>query len=180
MKKIYASLAALLLTIGIAGCDVTINPTPDPKPPATATDSKNGQSEKEVNVVIYRSTADSLSLTPVSTKIKTKDPLPKAALSATIADNQQQKYPVFPKGLSVNSVEVKDGTATVDFSKELANIEKGTTTEELFTAMTVDTLTEFPEIKEVRFLMEGKQISHLSGHSDMTRTFKRNESIIKK
>ena len=53
-------------------------------------------------------------------------------------------------------------------------------TEELFTAMTVNTLTEFPDIKEVKFLMNGKAITHLSGHSDMTRTFKRMNTIIKK
>ena len=43
-----------------------------------------------------------------------------------------------------------------------------------------DTLTEFPDIKEVKFLMNGKAITHLSGHSDMTRTFKRMNDIIKK
>ena len=115
---------------------------------------------------------------PAST-VEQDDP-PKAALAAMIADDRKQKYPILPKGLSVNTVKVKDGIATVDFSKELLNMDKSTTTEELFTAMTVNTLTEFPDIKEVKFLMNGKAITHLSGHSDMTRTFKRMNDIIKK
>ena len=117
---------------------------------------------------------------PVTVKMKLKDDPPKAALAAMIADDRKQKYPILPKGLSVNTVKVKDGIATVDFSKELLNMDKSTTTEELFTAMTVNTLTEFPDIKEVKFLMNGKAITHLSGHSDMTRTFKRMNTIIKK
>lgn len=118
-------------------------------------------------------------LVPVTVKMKLKDDPPKAALAAMIADDRKQKYPILPKGLSVNTVKVKDGIATVDFSKELLNMDKSTTTEELFTAMTVNTLTEFPDIKEVKFLMNGKAITHLSGHSDMTRTFKRMNDIIK-
>ena len=43
----------------------------------------------------------------------------KEAVTQMIALDQKQKYPVLPKGLTVHSVTVHDGTADVDFSKEL-------------------------------------------------------------
>lgn len=176
MKKIYLLGAAFLISLGITGC----TPATTAKPPASKPASTVEQQEKEVSLTIYRPTEDTMYLVPVTVKMKLKDDPPKAALAAMIADDRKQKYPILPKGLSVNTVKVKDGIATVDFSKELLNMDKSTTTEELFTAMTVNTLTEFPDIKEVKFLMNGKAITHLSGHSDMTRTFKRMNDIIKK
>lgn len=176
MRKIHALGAAFLISLSITGCTPATTTTPPAPKPASTVE----QQEKEVSLTIYRPTEDAMNLVPVTVKMKAKGSLPKAALTAMIADDLKQKYPILPKGLSVNAVEVKDGTATVDFSKELSNIDKSTTTEELFTAMTVNTVTEFPEIKEVKFLMDGKAITHLSGHSDMTRTFKRMNAIIKK
>lgn len=176
MKKIYLFGAAFLISLGITGCTPATTTTPPASKPASTVE----QQEKEVSLTIYRPTEDAMHLVPVTVKMKLKDDPPKAALAAMIADDRKQKYPILPKGLSVNTVKVKDGIATVDFSKELLNMDKSTTTEELFTAMTVNTLTEFPDIKEVKFLMNGKAITHLSGHSDMTRTFKRMNTIIKK
>lgn len=175
MKKIYLLGAAFLISLGITGCTPATTATPPASKPASTVE----QQEKEVSLTIYRPTEDAMYLVPVTVKMKLKDDPPKAALAAMIADDRKQKYPTLPKGLSVNTVKVKDGIATVDFSKELLNMDKSTTTEELFTAMTVNTLTEFPDIKEVKFLMNGKAITHLSGHSDMTRTFKRMNDIIK-
>ena len=176
MKKIYLLGAAFLISLGITGCTPATTTTPPASKPASTVE----QQEKEVSLTIYRPTEDAMNLVPVTVKMKLKDDPPKAALAAMIADDRKQKYPILPKGLSVNTIKVKDGIATVDFSKELLNMDKSTTTEELFTAMTVNTLTEFPDIKEVKFLMNGKAITHLSGHSDMTRTFKRMNDIIKK
>ena len=166
MKKIYLLGAAFLISLGITGCTPATTTTPPASKPASTVE----QQEKEVSLTIYRPTEDAMYLVPATMKMKLKDDPPKAALAAMIADDRKQKYPILPKGLSVNTVKVKDGIATVDFSKELLNMDKSTTTEELFTAMTVNTLTEFPDIKEVKFLMNGKAITHLSGHSDMTRT----------
>ena len=159
MKKIYLLGAAFLISLGITGCTPATTTTPPASKPASTVE----QQEKEVSLTIYRPTEDAMYLVPVIVKMKLKDDPPKAALAAMIADDRKQKYPILPKGLSVNTVKVKDGIATVDFSKELLN-----------------TLTEFPDIKEVKFLMNGKAITHLSGHSDMTRTFKRMNDIIKK
>ena len=149
MKKIYLLGAAFLISLGITGCTPATTATPPASKPASTVE----QQEKEVSLTIYRPTEDAMYLVPVTVKMKLKDDPPKAALAAMIADDRKQKYPILPKGLSVNTVEVKDGIATVDFSKELLNMDKSTTTEELFTAMTVNTLTEFPDIKEVKFLM---------------------------
>ena len=129
MKKIYLLGAAFLISLGITGC----TPATTAKPPASKPASTVEQQEKEVSLTIYRPTEDAMYLVPVTVKMKLKDDPPKAALAAMIADDRKQKYPILPKGLSVNTVKVKDGIATVDFSKELLNMDKSTTTEELFT-----------------------------------------------
>lgn len=178
MKKLHALGAALLISFSITGC--TLFPTPSAPPAPKPGNAVEEPQEKEVSLTFYLPSDDALNLIPKTVRVKTKDSLPKAALTEMIAAERKQSYPILPKGLSVLSVEVKDGLAIANFSKELADIDKSTSTEELFTAMTVNTLTEFPDIKEVKFLMDGKPITRLSGHSDMTRSFKRIDSIIKK
>ena len=44
----------------------------------------------------------------------------------------------------------------------------------------VNTLTEFPEIKKVQILVEGKEIDSLSGHLDLSRPVERMSELIKK
>ena len=64
--------------------------------------------------------------------------------------------------------------AIANFTDEVNQI-KGGTSESLFIAMTVDTLTEFPNIKRVEFRAEGKPLQF---QMDMTKQFMRDESYI--
>ena len=107
-------------------------------------------------------------------KVKAKDRTAKTAMEEMIRTDRKSRYPLLPAGLSLKSIAIKEGTAYVDFSKELNNI-KGSTGESLFIAMTVDTLTEFPNIHDVVIRGEGKSPKF---QMDMTRPFKRDESYI--
>ena len=141
MKKIYLLGAAFLISLGITGCTPATTATPPASKPASTVE----QQEKEVSLTIYRPTEDAMYLVPATVKMKLKDDPPKAALAAMIADDRKQKYPILPKGLSVKYRQGKRRHChRLTFSKELLNMDKSTTTEELFTAMTVNTLTEFP------------------------------------
>lgn len=77
---------------------------------------------------------------------------------------------IMPKDAKVLSVKVdKKGIATVDFSKEFKqNFSGGSTGELMLIGSIVDTLTEFKEVKAVQFTIEGKQLSELSGHLDLS------------
>ena len=67
-------------------------------------------------------------------------------------------------------------SATRNFDK---NIKKsfagGSTGEELLVNSVVKTLTEFPEVKQVCFLIDGKEIETLSGHMDLSEPIKKSD-----
>ena len=84
--------------------------------------------------------------------------------SDVIGDDHQMK-----------SVHVEDGTCTVNFTKELNQLQ-GETGQSLFIAMTVDTLIEFPNIKRVEFRAEGQLVKF---QIDMRKQFLRDEAFIK-
>ena len=70
---------------------------------------------------------------------------------------------------SLLSVELKNGTAVVNFDKKIKNgFSGGSTGEEFLIGSVVNTLTEFKEVKNVKFLIDGKEIETLSGHMDLS------------
>lgn len=96
--------------------------------------------------------------------------------------NDPDLYPVnIPEGTKLLSIEVKEGIAYVDFSKELKEKHSGGSTGE---AMTIDpivnSLTELPNIDKVQFLIEGKKEEVLAGHVTFNEPFERSEDMIKK
>jgi spore germination protein GerM len=80
----------------------------------------------------------------------------------------------------VISVKVSGDTATVDFNQNFASRGQGSYTERMMVNAVVCTLTEFPEIKKVKFLVEGKDIDTISGHMDLLDPLTRNPDVLKK
>lgn len=116
----------------------------------------------------------------------------KSVLEELIKGPQSEElFPTIPSNVKVNSVEISDSTATVDFSKEIiTNFEEiphSSTTEVLAISSIVNTLTEFEEIKKVKITIEGKEsgevdgiyIEDFWGHVGIYEEFIRNETIIK-
>ncbi|TYP50864.1 GerMN domain-containing protein [Thermosediminibacter litoriperuensis] len=86
-----------------------------------------------------------------------------------------------PEGTKLLSIEVKDGIAYVNFSKEFKENHWGGSTGEAMTINSVvNSLTELPGIEKVQFLIEGKKEGTLAGHMIFNEPFSRNENIIKK
>ena len=63
---------------------------------------------------------------------------------------------VLPQATKINSINIKDGLATVDFSSDVLRANVGASGEALGIQSIVNTLTEFPEIKKVSFTVDGK------------------------
>jgi len=85
-----------------------------------------------------------------------------------------------PEEAKLISVEVKDNTAYVNFSKELVEKHIGGSTGEMMTILPiVNSLTELPEIEKVQFLVEGQKVKTLAGHITFDEPFERNETYIK-
>ena len=175
MKALY-SLAALLLTGALlSGCGGagTKQSAGTVVPPAAS--SSQIPAEKEASLTYYLPTEDGLHILPATVKVKAADRTAKTAIEEMLRADRKSKYPLVPAGTRLKSVHVEDGTCTVNFTKELNQLQ-GETGQSLFIAMTVDTLTEFPNIKRVEFRAEGKLVKF---QIDMRRQFLRDEAFIK-
>lgn len=139
---------------------------------------------REHTVTIYRVPADGTEkLYAEKVTVKgDKEELPLLALEALINTKPQSDKLInaFPKGLKIISLTVDKGVAVVNLSKEIYNIEAGSYTEMMLTSAITNTLTEFPEIKKVNFLIKGEKKASIKGHIDLMDAFERDTDIIAK
>lgn len=77
--------------------------------------------------------------------------------------------PILPEQALLRGVSVADGSATVDFSRELVDAHPGGSVSELLTVYGLaDTLAaNFPQVRQVRILVEGAPVETLKGHVDL-------------
>ena len=77
--------------------------------------------------------------------------------------------PALPPSTIINSVQVQGDTAYLDFSKELVDgIPGGSSSEMTAVYAVVDTVSfNFPQIKKVKFLLDGRDVESLAGHLDL-------------
>lgn len=175
MKKQIALAACLLAAVVLPGCGEVA----EPPAPSVSAPVETVPAQKEASLTVYLPDEDGMRVSPREVKVTAGERTLKNALFQMILLDRKQRYPILPAGLSVDSVSVKDGTAVIDLSKEIKNLGGGTTTETMFIAMFVNTATEFPNVKQVLFRMDGKPLTKITGHYDMTQPFKRDESLIR-
>ena len=176
LKKFFAVLCVVLMTLLTAACTQENTPVMPDKSAVT-------QTEKHT-VTVYRLPADGTEKL-YAEKVTVEgdsDEQPLLALEALINTKPQDEKLVnaFPQGLKILSLTVDKGVAVVDLSKEIYNIEAGSYTEMMLTQAMTNTLTEFPNIKEVNFLIEGKKEASIKGHIDLLDAFERDTTMIAK
>ena len=175
MKALYP-LAALLLTGALlSGCGGTGTKQSAGTVVPPAASSSQIPAEKEASLTYYLPTEDGLHILPSTVKVKAADRTAKTAIEEMLRADRKSKYPLVPAGTRLKSVHIEDGTCSVNFTKELNQLQ-GETSQSLFIAMTVDTLTEFPNIKRVEFRAEGQLVKF---QIDMRKQFLRDEAFIK-
>jgi len=97
--------------------------------------------------------------------------------------------PTIPNSTKINSIEIEEDLAIVNFSKKIIlnqQIPHSSTTEPLAIFSIVNVLTELPQVKRVKILVEGKNegeiegiaIEDFWGHIGIHEIFERNEDII--
>lgn len=195
MKK-FLTVAICALMFLTAGCDDN-NPPPD-KPEVkkevqnkndkdkqteqkkVVTPEKKTQSEnplKTLDVKVYYPDEDGMNLVAVKRQIKIHNDSEKYFETVKLLLEQPKEKnltKIFAKNAKIDSVTFKDGTATVDFNKNITKgFAGGSTGEETLINSVVQTLTEFDEVKQVRFLVDGKEVETLSGHMDLSEPIKR-------
>lgn len=206
MKKILAPamLALLLFTAGCEKPpadnppenppDKTVQTKPDappeqPKPdappekptqPKETPPAKKDDSAHAVNVKVYYPDDSGMKLVEVERKIIIDDSTDKytAAVETLLEEPAEENLTkIFPNNAAIRGVTVENGLAVVDFDGAFVkNFVGGSTGEEFLIGSVVDTLTNFPEVKQVRFLVDGQEIETLSGHMDLSTPLERSDT----
>jgi len=87
----------------------------------------------------------------------------------------------FPKGVTVRDVKIsEDGIASVNFSKDLLKSYEGSSASEMATiySLTNSMTQNIPDIKKVKLLVDGKDISSIKGHIATRKAFSPDPELI--
>lgn len=191
MLKKISLLLILVLLLAVTGCEPTEKRTDKKGEVKDVTGQKNPITTevKDPNpltkeFVVYRVQKNGEEiLVPEKVRYaagnKTREA---AALDALLLTDpvSKQLTNLFPAGTRVRSVTVKGDTVTADFNQNFAARGQGSYNERMMVNAIVCTLTEFPDIKKVKFLVEGKDIDTISGHMDLLDPLTRNPDVLKK
>lgn len=174
MKRFAASLVALIV---LGACtDPGPEPRPDPEPvPTTETPTPvdPGTSEttsvKEVRggiplQVWFLSSSKGEPVLKLHHVVVPESPaVGRAALQHLLAgvpdelkEQDPRAYSSIPEGTELLGLTIENGTATVDFNEEFGDTELGTTEDGIQIDQVTWTLTQFPSVKRVRYLIEGE------------------------
>ena len=103
----------------------------------------------------------------------------KQVLQQLLAGSRSGRVSAIPSGVELRGLFItQQGLAFIDLSQELiANHPGGTCAEELTVYSLANTLiSNFPAVKKVQILVEGREIQSLAGHLDLTRPYGRGPS----
>ena len=184
MSYMLAVLAAVSVLALAAGCS---DEQKGASSPAAQTEQMQDQEKsaaaepKELVVNVYYPRSDGTGLVAVRRTVSTeKDDKYTAAMKSLLTGTKEKgQTNVFPKKAKLRSIVVKDGIATVDFSKELqTNFSGGSTGEEMLIGSIVNTLTDFPEVQKVSILIDGSAVETLSGHMDLSEPLTRMTELL--
>ncbi|MDD6134157.1 MAG: GerMN domain-containing protein [Selenomonadaceae bacterium] len=196
MKRLRVILLAVLAMalLVTAGCDpnnekgtpggssAAISGNSGASAGSAATSSGTEKAAKKMNIKVYYPDKQGMKLIVVKRTIKAdgSDKYTEAIKSLLQGPRDKEQIAVIPKQARLKSVTVKGDVAYVDFSQDLVKkFTGGSTGEEMLVGSVVDTLTEFPEIKKVQILVEGKEIETLAGHMDLSSPIARMAGLLK-
>jgi len=176
------AVAVLVSAAVLAGCSLLPFGRPSGETGEVPVDP--GPGEGEIVVRLYFGDKEAMWLLPEDRTVKA-DPnktYEQIVVEQLIAGPRLEGHVrTIPEGVQLLSLEIVEGVAYVNFSKEIQTKHWGGSTGEMFTILSVvDSLTESPNVKAVQFLVEGKRVESLVGHADTTKPIERNEDIIKK
>ncbi|MFH0809112.1 MAG: GerMN domain-containing protein [Pseudomonadota bacterium] len=161
---------AVLLIVAIAtaiwlGRPARLNPPASPVyPPGT----------ERVTIRLYFASADGLYLTPESRSVirppAVCDQMAEVVRELVAGPRDSGLIPVLPAGCPVRHVFLTEhGIACVDLGSEAAGSAGGAGSELLRVFSVVDTLERnFPRVKGVMLLLDGKEVPTLAGHVDLS------------
>ncbi len=129
--------------------------------PQTTPDIKKAEDKKlSMNLAIYyvKITGSDAYLVREIHSVPSNDDGPGSAISELIGGEPKTPgaHRILPADTRLLGITIKEGLATVNFSSEVLKAGVGSTGEALGIQSIVNTLTEFPQIREVSFQVEGR------------------------
>lgn len=183
MTKILLGLLIVLMVFAASGCEKGSQGEPA-KPAAGVSDNAAKPAETSMEVKLYYPNNDATKLVGIKRTIRFKGSS-SAKYRAVIDEllkgpEDSGLVAIIPKQTKLLGVSVAGDTAKVDFDKALVNsFNGGSTGEEMLVGSIVNTLTEFPEIKKVQIVVEGRNVETLKGHIDTSKPLPRMEELLK-
>lgn len=173
-------LAVVAVAVAFSGCSLLPfgRPTGDAnEPPVTP-----GAGQQRVDLRLYFADSQAMYLEPEDRTVtaRPEDTYQTLVIRELIDGPAVEGHGrTIPEGTKLLSLEIVDGVAYVNFSKEIQTNHWGGSTGEMFTIYSiVNSLTESPEVTAVQFLIEGQRVESLVGHADLTKPIERNEDLI--
>lgn len=191
LKSFLVSVLVVAMSLVMAGCDEqqqNHDPVSKSVVAGSSADSSSsgisraGEKLENLTIKVYYPDENATGLVAVEKSIKAAGQEKyKAAVEALMAGTDKKGLVnVFPKKSQLLQISLNGTTAQVDFNKSLAkDFVGGSTGEEMLVGSVVNTLTEFPEIKKVQILIDGKEVETISGHMDLSQPLARMEELIK-
>lgn len=198
--KIFASkrwLAACLMVLTLlvtAGCQEgqgtssssgssgSITKVQEKQAPKAEKQEKKEEKPQEISTKVYYPNADGTKLIAVKRKFTVsadKDKYAEAVKSLMQGTKEKNQSVIIPKQAKLRSVKLEGGVARVDFSQDLVkHFVGGSTGEEMLVGSIVNTLTEFPEVKQVQILIEGSPVETIAGHMDLSTPLERMKDLL--
>ncbi|MDD4237780.1 MAG: Gmad2 immunoglobulin-like domain-containing protein [Desulfotomaculaceae bacterium] len=153
-------LATLLLTLSLLSACTLDSKGSGQVAPGGAPEEASPSAETPLNLAVYyvKITDNDAYLVREVHQVPYTREVAKAALEEIIKGSPVTTGAsrVLPPETIVRGISVKDGNASVDFSSEVLKANVGAAGEALGIQSIVNTLTEFPEIKQVSFWVDGK------------------------
>jgi hypothetical protein len=156
----FLTLAVLIAAL-VCGCRVMQRPEPvEPRAPEPEPPVEEQKPPPKMPVAVYypKMTADDAYLVREVHEVPRTLGVAEAALQELITGTPQTPgaFKVLPPKTRIRGINIKEGLATVDFSREVLEANVGAAGEALGIQSIVNTLTEFPTIERVAFKVEGR------------------------
>ncbi|MGE5509396.1 MAG: GerMN domain-containing protein [Chitinophagales bacterium] len=85
---------------------------------------------------------------------------------------------ILPRDTTVHSVKIRGGIAYADLGGGITRLNTGSEGEALLVEAVVNTLTQFPGVSRVQFLVDGAQVESLAGHVDVSAPLSRSQAMV--
>jgi hypothetical protein len=170
MKKTFQLLLLLSVFFTITSCAKKQINSPIP----------SGNRENKVHLLLYFPDKNAIYLIPEDRYAPLNDSFEKTVVLELLkGPSDRNKNNPIPKGTKLLSIAKNNDLITVNFSKEITKNHPGGSTGEMLTVYSiVNSLTEIPGVKKVKFQIEGKDIITLAGHLAMDKPLTRNRDLL--